>query len=191
MKKLAKISTIIFLIACSWHVNAQVVLFSEDFDGVAEPSLPASITLVSGTTDIDTWSAYPCDVPGTSAAQSLNFYALSSPGITQGVIFGPLNASVFTNLKVYWNGFRNPASPTLNLSYSTDGTTYTNVPFTDVASDVIWYGLNPVFLPAASFTCPTLYIKLEYDMATGTFGDFFGLDDFEQLNEIKIQKTTK
>ena len=73
MKKLAKISSIIFLIVFSIRVNAQVILFSEDFDGVAEPLLPASTQLISGTTDnIETFSGYPCDVVGSSGANSLS-----------------------------------------------------------------------------------------------------------------------
>lgn len=179
MKKLAKISSIIFLIVFSIRVNAQVILFSEDFDGVAEPLLPASTQLISGTTDnIETFSGYPCDVVGSSGANSLFSYALAAPGSTQGFYFGPLNASAFTNLQVYWNGARNPGSPILSLSYSTDGVIYNNVPYTDVTNDGSWYALSPVFLPAASYTCPTLYIKLEYDMTTGGTGDFFAFDDF-------------
>jgi hypothetical protein len=177
MKKLAKISSIILLLVSSISVNAQVVLFSENFDGVAAPSLPASTQLIAGTDDfIETTSFYSCTVPGSSASNMLYSNVIGSPGITQGFYFGPLNASVFTNLKVYWNGFRQPNSPTLSLSFSTDGLVYTNVPYTDVTNDVIWYSLNPVFLPAASFTCPTLYIKLEYDCATGV--ETFGIDDF-------------
>jgi hypothetical protein len=179
MKKLAKISSIILLLVSSISVNAQVILFSEDFDGVSEPLLPTSTQLISGTTDnIETFSGYPCDVPGSSGANSLISYALAAAGSTQGFYFGPLNATAFTNLQVYWNGARNPGSPILSLSYSTDGVVYNNVPYTDVTNDGSWYALSPVFLPAASYTCPTLYIKLEYDMATGSTGDFFAFDDF-------------
>ena len=180
MKKLAKISSIIFLIVFSIRVNAQVILFSEDFDGVAEPLLPASTQTIIGTEtdEFFTFSGYTCYVPGSSGGNSLLSYALASPGTSQGFIFGPLNATVFTNLQVYWNGARNPASPIVNLSYSTDGVIYNNVPFADVAGDGGWYALSPVFLPAASYTCPTLYIKLEYDMATGSAGDFLAFDDF-------------
>ena len=179
MKKLTKISSIILLLILSMSLNAQVILFSEDFDGVTEPVLPASTNLTAGTTDnIETFSSYPCDVVGSSASNALFSYALASPGSTQGFSFGPLNATAFTNLQVYWNGARNAGSPTLILSYSTDGIVYNSVSFTDVSNDGNWHALSPVFLPAASYTCATLYIKIEYDMATGSVGDFFAFDDF-------------
>lgn len=179
MKKLAKISSGILFLILSLNVNAQVILFSEDFDGVVEPLLPASTNLTAGTTDnIETFSSFPCDVVGSSALNALFSYALASPGATQGFYFGPLNATAFTNLQVYWNGIRNAGSPTVDLSYSTDGVIFNNVPFTDVTNDGNWHALSPVFLPAASFTCSTLYIKVEYDMATGSVGDFFAFDDF-------------
>lgn len=155
--------------------SAQVVLHSEDFDGVVPSALPAVIG--SNTSDwiTDNGTVPTCTIVGSSGA---NVLAGAASGSIEEAVFGPLNASAYSSLKISWNGYRTTGAPTLSVSFSTNGATYTNVAFTDVATDDDWHALTTINLPAGANSAPTLYIKLHYDVSTGSPGSFIAFDDW-------------
>lgn len=155
---------------------AQVTIHSQNFDGVVAPALPAVISSNTADWITDNATVPTCTVAGSSGA---NVLAGAAGGSLEEVVFGPFNASAFTSIKVSWNGFRTTGAPTLVTSFSTDGASYTSVAFTDVATDDAWHALSSkVSLPVAADAAPSLYIKLSYDIATGTPGSFIAFDDW-------------
>ena len=180
MKKKLSVSLLIFI--CNVALFGQTTIKMENFVGVTAPNLPTNVN----TSSLD-WFTDPntsngggvpvCNVAGTS---SLNVLAATCTGAVEEVVFGPFDATFFTSIKVSWNGYRTitgGAAPTLSLSFSTGGT-YTNIPFTDIATDDAWHALTAVNIPAGANNSPSLTIKLSYDVSTGTNGSFIAFDDW-------------
>ncbi len=176
MIKLYKKIIIVAASLLSITATSQVTIHAQDFDGVVTPALPAVIN--SNTPDwiTDNGTVPVCNVIGSSGA---NVLAGAASGGIEEVVFGPFNASAFASIKVFWNGFRSTGAPILNVSFSTNGVAFTNVAFTDVVTDDAWHALTTkVSLPAGADAAPNLYVKLSYDMATGTPGSFIAFDDW-------------
>lgn len=157
-------------------MSAQSIIQTENFDGVIPTAMPATVS--SNTSDwiTDNSGVPACTVLGSSGA---NVLAGAASGSIEEVVFGPFSAAAFSSMMVSWNGYRSTGAPTLSVSFSTNGSSFTNVAFTDVATDDAWHALGTkVSLPVAADGAGTLYIKFQYDMSTGTNGSFIAFDDW-------------
>lgn len=161
---------------------AQTTIHLENFDAVVAPTMPSIINSNTGDwlTDqnFSNGGVVPeCNVAGTS---SLNVLAGAASGGIEEVVFGPFNATAYSSIKVSWNGYRTTGAPTLSVSFSTDGVAYTNVAFTDVATDDAWHASGNVNLPFGASAAPTLFVKMHYDMGLGgAGGSYIAFDDWK------------
>ena len=67
--------------------------------------------------------------------------------------------------------------PTITLSYSTDGVTYTPVSYTQIASNDTWGLVGPVSLPSGASNATTLYLQWSYTADGQEY--FYAIDDIQ------------
>ena len=168
-----------------WTANVSAQAYSEDFDnGSCNTTFPANWTTASTTADwlIDATTTGTCGggVPTCTVAGSSGGSVLAgadgSGGILESAVSASINATGYTGLTVDWNGYRSTGAPAVTLEYSFDDVTYTNVAFSDVASDAQWHAVSTISLPAACDNAPVLYLRWSYTSTVGG-GEFIAFDD--------------
>ncbi len=103
-----------------------------------------------------------CDVvdsSGDSYLMSIDAYQFS---VGEGIFLGlPVISTIGkSNITFNVNQYRIPSAPTTMLKWSTDGITYNDVTFTDVASDSEWHPATPVVLPSSCDNQVLLYLQI-------------------------------
>lgn len=160
--------------------------YSETFNGSGScnTNFPSNWTtgstssdwLIDATTTGTCGGGVPtCTVPGSSGGSVLAG-ADGSGGLLETAVSASINATGYTGLTVDWNGYRSTGAPAVTFEYSFDDITYTNVPFSDVASDAQWHALSTISLPAACDNAPVLYLRWSY-ISTPIGGEFVAFDD--------------
>ncbi len=102
------------------------------------------------------------DIDGSSVTETIT-YAVST--------------RAFGNLSLQWGAYSDAGFPTITLSYSTDGVTYTPVSYTQIATIDTWGLVGPVSLPAAASNATTLYLRWSYP--SDGVGLYYAIDDIQ------------
>lgn len=179
MKKIytKKLLAVIFVLTA--FISKAQLPYSEPFNGACTTSWPLSWTandpdwIVDDNLTTCAGALPECAVLGSSKG-SMMLGADGSSGL-ETTTSASVNASIYSNLTVDWNGYRTTGAPALTLEYSFNNTTWVNVPFTDVPTDDAWHALTTVNLPPACDNAPVLYLRWSY---TGTaLGSLIGIDD--------------
>jgi hypothetical protein len=165
--------------------TAQVTTYAENFGGAGVTTFPGAWTSETSdwlidANDLNGGGVPACTVPGSSG-NSVMAGADGSSGVAQSSVSQPFSTVGFSNLTISWNGYRGSGAPVVSLAISTDDITYTNLPFTDVATDDAWHALTPIAIPAGFEGQSTVYLKWSY-VTTAT--NFFAFDD------LKVEGTT-
>ncbi|HEX7414347.1 MAG TPA: PKD domain-containing protein [Bacteroidia bacterium] len=157
------------IIGITNSAKAQTTVYSENFTSAPVPAIPTTYTDVTGLGDwgTDDGMNYPaCTFTNSSGGNMLVGYN----GGDGGAPVEKINSVSFsttgrTSLTVTWNELRANTSggaPILTLYYSTDGSTFTNVPFTDVTANDTWQSTSTISLPAPCENQGTVYLRYEY-----------------------------
>lgn len=165
--------------------TAQVTTYAENFGGAGVTTFPGAWTSETSdwlidANDLNGGGVPACTVPGSSG-NSVMAGADGTNGVAQSSVSQPFSTVGFSNLVISWNGYRGTGAPVVSLAISTDDVTYTNLPFTDVATDDAWHALTPIAIPAIFEGQSTVYLKWTY-VTTAT--NFFAFDD------LKVEGTT-
>jgi hypothetical protein len=158
---------------------AQIPAYTQDFGGAGNTSFPSGWTSSTGDwlvdpNDVNGGGVPACSVPGSSGNSVMA--GGDGSGSLETSISDAFSTVGFSNLTVTWNGYSLPGAPVLAVAISTDNVTYTNLPFTNVASDGVWHALpSAISIPAAFEGLNTVYLQWSYTGGAG--GNFFALDD--------------
>jgi hypothetical protein len=151
-----KIFILLFVLFVGF-TRAQSPVFQENFGTLT--AIPAGWQV---TSDWGTDNLVTCTVVGSSGNSHL--YASDAGASLQSAITPSFSTVGFSNMTITWNGYHGSAfTSTVSFWISPDGTTWTNIPFTDVAQDDAWHPLpSLISIPPAFNGLPSVYLKWEY-----------------------------
>ncbi len=159
-------------------LNAQLTIYSEDFGGIGNTTLPSSWTSATGDWIIDPNDLNGGGVPvcGLPLSSGNSVLAGSDNGGNENAVSAPFSTVGKTNIIVNYNAYRSTGAPNVVLEVSSDNVTYIPIPgWSDVVADDAWHPVNQFTLPVSMENQATVYLRWSYT-ATGN-GFFFAYDD--------------
>ncbi len=161
--------------------KGQSTVFVETFGTITAPAWTSTLNSSHTQWDADASDCGSCfgTIPECTIAGSSSLsvvYSLNSGTGTYTMKTNNINTTNFTNMFLSWNGLRQSGAPTITVSVSSNGgTSWTNISFTDVATDNAWHALTPISIPSFCEGVSNFQIRWQY---TGdASGNYFALDD--------------
>ncbi len=179
MKKIYFLLFTISLLFFVINVKAQITLYSETFGG--------STTLPTGWTSNDATNGWggttgttSSGYSGASGSTNIAFANTSTNGVVKTLTFdNSLSTVGYTGIKISWGARATSAfSQPVTFQYSTDGTTWNTVSYTQVAASATWALVNAgtdISLPVATEGVANLRFK--WSVTVNNNGTY-RLDDF-------------
>jgi hypothetical protein len=170
----------IVLIFGVFSANAQVTLYSENF-GTTASVLPTGWTSTNTTNGWNTSiSSVSNTYPGFSAGANLLFNGTGTTGLVHTVTYANNLSTVgYNNITVIWGGRATAAFATpVTFQWSTDGTTWNAVTYTQVTANATWALVNGgtrITLPAGAAGVANL--RFRWSAASPNNGNY-RIDDF-------------
>jgi hypothetical protein len=173
---------VLFLFA-NLSVVGQVVLYSTDFG--TGTTLPAgwsvsgaqasNLQVINPSTTASTGYNYPLTASGNSTLNDGG-----STGVAVATLTGQINTVGYTSIQVLFGARKTSAySGIVQLEWSSDGSNFYSVSFTDVASDGSWYIVNNstwAGLPIGAENQTNLFLRLTFTRSNGSGN--YSIDDF-------------
>ena len=168
-----------FLVLSFSAVKGQTILFSENFGTTAGSALPPGWSQTGATQQwlLNTSNA---STPPYSGGANLLAQNQGANGVTHTVTYSNnLSTIGYSNLKVIWAARATTTfAQTINFSWSSDGTNWNNVTYTQVPNNATWSNVNnnvKILLPTAAGNIPNLRFRWSY--SANNSGNY-RIDDF-------------
>ena len=168
-----------FLVLSFSAVKGQTILFSENFGTTAGSTLPTGWSQTGATQQ---WLLSTSNASTLPYSGGANLFAQNqgANGVTHTVTFSNnLSTIGYSNLKVIWAARATTTfAQTINFSWSSDGTNWNNVTYTQVPANGTWSNVNnnvKILLPPAAGNIPNLRFRWSY--SANNSGNY-RIDDF-------------
>ena len=168
------------------YAKAQTTVSTENFDDGVDP--PDNITYGTGNDDWIVDDGTSSGIPNSNgyAGASGNYFLwaadVDGSGELESITY-TVSTRAYGNLTLQWGAYTSNDNvgsgtfPTITLKYSTDGVTFTSVPFTQIASNDTWGLIPSVSLPAGASNATTLYLQWSYNSDGNEY--FYAIDDIQ------------
>jgi len=200
MKKNLLPLTLAFIVSAfvfsSSNIQAQVTTIGfQNFDDGNDP--PDNITEGTGNGDWSVDNGTNSGVPQSNdatygyAGASGNYFLLAADEDGSSdleTITYTVSARAFGNLSLQWGAYTSNDNvgsgtfPTITLSYSTDGVTFTPITYTQTSTNDMWELLPAVSLPAGASNATTLYLRWSYNSDGNEY--FYAIDDINLTGTV-------
>ena len=161
------------------------ILYTQDFGTSSVPIAPGwSFTTDMAPSNTLEYYVPPCDVAGSSQESILGFQN-GSGGSDESVSYGPINGVGRTNLKISWNSYRQAGTMLMNFAWSTNGSSWNNITFTDNIEDYTW---RPVVVSLSAADNTNFYIQWSYTSDAGYSNLYTMFDDVKVYSDVVSTK---
>lgn len=154
-----------------------VTIYSQNFNDGGSTPIGWTITgseMQMNDTDVPVSNGYT----GASGGYCVLF--TNGDGSSNTLSFnGNLSTVGYSYAKVQFGAYMEPLFPSVVLEWSSNGSVWNNLVFTNVADNSTWALINEVSLPAGAIGVANLQFRLSY---TGdASGAFYAIDDFKVI----------
>jgi hypothetical protein len=184
---------LLITLLCSVFCSAQNSLLNDNFGSATQNPMVRTgwvTNAASGTAwELRTTSpssGYSWTNPAVSASGNANVFTnLGNNSNVKTLTYDSMSTMGFGSIVVRFGGVKTSTVPAIDVSYSTDGTTYNSAGIVTLTTSWTAYA---VALPAAAEGVPNLRVRLSVTANNNT-GNFFRIDDFHVIGTCVLLPT--